>query len=77
MIIRVNVVGMLQTPDGRKDFEVEIPAGKTVRDLLERIGFHPRHIPHILTTVNGTLRRHEQALAVGDAVELSILLGGG
>ncbi|MBP7865059.1 MAG: MoaD/ThiS family protein [Acidobacteria bacterium] len=77
MVIRVNVVGMLQTPNGKKDFEVEVPEGKTVLDLLETIGFQPRHIPHILTTVNGRLRHREHVLAVGDAVELSILLGGG
>lgn len=77
MVIRVNAVGMLQTPNGKKDFEMDIPEGNTVGDLLEAIGFNARHIPHILATVNGSLRHKEHVLSVGDAVELSILLGGG
>ena len=77
MIVHVTIVGMLKAPCGRRNFDLELPPGATVRELLQKTGFADHHIPHIVSSVRGQVARLNTPLENGLTVELSILIGGG
>ena len=77
MNIRVRIGGLLTKPSGRSELELDLPEGATVRDLLSAVGYTDEHIPRIMATVAGSIRKQQYVLADRDEVRLSILVGGG
>lgn len=77
MKVRVTIGGLLTKPGGKSRVDAEVSDGATISDLLAAIGYSPEHIPRIMPSVKGTIRKHDYALSDGDEVSLSILVGGG
>lgn len=77
MRVKVSIGGLLVNPQGKSEAELALPDGALVKDMLLALGYEHAHVPRIMTSVNGTIRRPDYALKDGDEVRLSILVGGG
>ena len=75
--VKVTVGGLLCKPLGKTEVEQTLADGATVRELLTSLGYSKEHIPRIMASVNGTIRKPDFNLSDGDDVKLSILVGGG
>lgn len=77
MKVKVRIIGVLKRPRGKDTFELDLPEGAKIKDLLEKSGFDSVHAAHILTAVNGDYKKHFHKLEDGDEVLLSMIVGGG
>lgn len=77
MEVTVRARGTLRRfrPDGSETFTVALPAGATVRDLIEASGIPWAKV--LLVTVNGVQARDETALSHGDQVIFLAPMAGG
>ncbi len=76
--IRVVVVlraGLRKYLDGESERMIELPAGGTIRDLIEALGMAEEDVWVI--GVNGLLAKRESRLADGDRVEFYEPVAGG
>ena len=73
----VKISGPLIRPQGRDALTLEVKQGTNLRKLLLKLGYHKKHIPSIMSVVNGTLQKESYELNHGDRVSLSIIIGGG
>lgn len=55
--------------------EVDVPAGATIQDLLERYGVDAE--PRLTLGLNGELAQRDAALATGDLVDILVPMSGG
>lgn len=69
MIIKVNDL------INRREINVELPEGSSIKDLLENLGISPNAVS--LSTVNGVFAGLEKTLNNRDQVNLIPFLGGG
>lgn len=77
MKLDVHVIGTLIRPHGKDIFEHECADGTTIARLLTDLKYDPRHIPHIMVSVDGELKHHDHVLKDGQTVSLSVTVGGG
>ncbi len=77
MRIRVNLYAGLRkfAPEGKAPFEMDVPEGMSLADLISRLGI-PAEKPKILL-VNGRHADPGQVLAEGDEVALFPPVAGG
>ncbi|MFH2205054.1 MAG: MoaD/ThiS family protein [Elusimicrobiota bacterium] len=75
--VDVEIGGLLAKPQGKSAVRPTLENGAVVRDMLAAIGFKKEHIPRIVVSVNGTVRKLDFDLRDGDIIKLSILVGGG
>ncbi|MFA5141048.1 MAG: MoaD/ThiS family protein [Elusimicrobiota bacterium] len=77
MKVKVSIGGLLVKPRGKSEAELDLADNATVKDMLLALGYEDAHVPRIMASVNGTIRRPDYSLKDGDDVKLSILVGGG
>ncbi len=75
--VRVKILGALDKPKGKDDFEVELPEKSRVEDLLLEVGYPRRHLRFIVSTVNGERQKHGYVLGDADEVTLVMPTSGG
>ena len=77
MKINVIIMGTLTRPTGKDRFVHQCEDGTTVLQFLKSIKYDPNHIPHIITSINNEIKRHNTVLNEGDELLLTIPVGGG
>jgi len=77
MRIHVKIVGALAKPLGKDAFDLELPAGARVEELLLAVGYEGAHLRFIIPVVNGVHERLSHALTDGDEVRLFLPTSGG
>jgi len=77
MKLEIKIIGTLTRPSGKDAFSHELPGGTPIREILADLGYEPRHIPHIMVSVNGELRHRDFSPSDGDTLVLSVTVGGG
>jgi molybdopterin converting factor small subunit len=75
--VRVRVLGALQRPGGKDDFEVELQPASRIEDLLLHVGYARAHLRFILSAVNGVQHEHAFELSDRDQVTLVMPTSGG
>lgn len=79
--VKVRVFSLLKEIVGSTRFELELPAGAAVSDLVDRLtADYPdlrRHLAHIIVAVNHTYADRSRPLASGDEVALFPPVSGG
>ncbi len=75
--VRVKILGALEKPRGKDDFEVELPERSRIEDLLLEVGYARRHLRFIVSAVNGAQQKHGYVLGDADEVTLVMPTSGG
>lgn len=75
--VRVKVLGALEKPSGKDDFECQIAEGSCLEDLMLRAGYRPGHLRFILPSVAGVQQPLGYRLSDRDEVVLFMPTSGG
>ena len=77
MKVTVEHIALIHAKNLDADRHVELPEGASVKDLLDRIGIEPEHQKAVVSFINKEKAKRSHTLQDGDAVFLSLAIGGG
>jgi hypothetical protein len=78
MQVHVEFLGPIERGDWAQKETISGQEGASLGEFLVAIGYDPGHLAHILVARNGVVTRDfDTILQDGDALQLSVLLGGG
>ena len=75
--VHVKVLGALNKPFGKDDFDFPVDDGACLEDLLLRLGYHAAHLRFMLPAVNGQQEKLGCRLQDKDQVTLLLPTSGG
>lgn len=77
MKIHLEFAAVLDVKGAKSGQELDLPAGSTVADLLNRLAVRHEHQKYVVPFVNGEQKRPSAELRENDRVFLSVPIGGG
>lgn len=77
MKVKVELLPGLRKVQDKRKFEVELPEGATVKDMLLSVGFGEDEIQHIRVWVGKDLASIHTVLKDSDEATASVPIGGG
>ncbi|MFW9996260.1 MAG: MoaD/ThiS family protein [Candidatus Odinarchaeota archaeon] len=75
--IKIELMGSLKTPTGKRKFNFELEDGTNVRQLLKKLDYSEEDAKYLLTFINSEHVKHETILKNGDVVFITVPVGGG
>ena len=77
MQVKVRILGAVDKPMGKDAFEVEVPEGATIEQVLLASGYRKEHLKWFLVARNGEDCKLVTAVAAGDEVSVVFPTSGG